>query len=110
MRNREVAQVYLMSKKNDIRLKEWIRDIKATIKGPAADILEFNDGAILFVTTDQPAPTIASRCSRQFDRLENWAIVDGSGYTHSKSDHGNVWRRTELPLLKWVDVQEEDDY
>jgi hypothetical protein len=104
-----VAQVYMMSAKDDIRLKTWITEIKSNIKGPAADVIDFTDGAILFVTTDQPAPTIASRCAKQFEKLENWAIVDGSGYTHSKFDRGNVWRRIKLPPIMWVDDDGNDD-
>jgi hypothetical protein len=104
-----VAQVFMMSRKDDVRLNSWAQELRENIKGPSTCVIEFIDGLVLFVSTSQPAPVIANRCARQLEKLENWAIVDGTGYTHSKSDREAVWRRIKLPPVEFVDDDDEID-
>lgn len=105
----KVAQVYMMSRKDDIRLNSWAQELRGKIKGPSTCVIEFIDGLVLFASTSQPAPVIANRCAQQLEKLENWAIVDGTGYTHSKSDRETVWRRIKLPPVEFVDEDDESD-
>jgi hypothetical protein len=86
-------QIYLMAKPDDMSFKSPIEDIRKVFKTNITDtVFEFSDGAVLFVSSKEPAKIATRRCARLLQRFWDWAIVDHQGETFSESDGGDVWR------------------
>jgi hypothetical protein len=104
------AQIYMMSKPGDKELPSLMIDIQSKIRGPSIELIDYIDGKILFVTTDQPARIIANRCTNTLNKLDNWAIIDSNQDTLCKFGGRAIWHNIELPALRFLSDEEERAY
>jgi len=96
-----------MGRDGDRRYEDTVDQMRRRFKEQCLPVFYFSDGQIMFLDSRDQARAIARRCEQQLRRMQDWAIVDSDGITHSSSgeEDDSVWYPTELEGLRF----ESDD-